>query len=151
MISVGAVIRCARSRRSYSGVAKLRHSDAAVRTPSSVRALATARATMLSSLAVCAFMYARTTRGITRRVTASVPISRQNAAVNGLFGTNPPVFTNTRPLTNSGRVIASRAAADPPTELPISTISSRFNASTMSSRTSASNGPVTLAVDCDSP
>lgn len=58
--------------------------------------------------------------------------------------TKPPVLTSTNPATFSGCVIASRAAAKPPTEFPMKTAGGRPRALTMSSRISAKRGAVGL-------
>lgn len=52
-------------------------------------------------------------------------------------GTKPPVLTKTKPRTRSGCVIARRAAAYPPTELPMKIAGFRFRAVVTSTSTSA--------------
>ena len=49
----------------------------------------------------------------------------------------PPVLTSMSALTRFGQVMASLAAANPPTELPIRTAGGRSSAVTKSSRASA--------------
>jgi hypothetical protein len=73
-------------------------------------------------------------RGIVKR--------RANDFVIAFKVIKPPVFTRMRPLTSSGCRIASRAAAYPPTELPMKIAGGRLSDVTMSSRTSPNRSAV---------
>lgn len=50
-----------------------------------------------------------------------MPIRVQKARVSRFIGMKPPLLTRTSQVTRSGQVMASRAAAKPPTELPMNT------------------------------
>ena len=140
-MSVGTDSSPARSRRSCSGVAKLRHS--AARGPDALGRFRH-RGRALDDQPVAGRSWPSCSRGRTgERPGGTPPACRapgKSCGRSGFNGTNPPVLTRIRPATHSGRLIASRAAANPPTEFPINTARDRPRPSTTSSSTSAKSG-----------